>query len=269
MVTFSGAALNLLVAAWMLPFIRILAMLSTAPLYDQKAIPMPARVGLAALLGLIMVPVLPPPPSLTDHAAVGVIAQQIVIGVSIGFSIKVVFTAFQIAGDVMGLQMGLAFAQFVDPSKGNQSPILGTLLTTLASLAFLSLNGHLMLIDAILKSFEIVPIGARSTGVHFENIFMAGGILFMLGLQIALPVISALLIGNIILGILAKASPQMNLMSIGFSITITMGVVVLSISTPQMVNTFSEALTRITTISILDQQPPATPGPQFSPLTVQ
>lgn len=261
MIGINGDALNLWLAAWLFPFIRILAMLSAAPLYDQKAIPRQVRVGLAAVMAFVVMPTLPPPPSLDDASAVGIIAQQVVIGLAIGFSIKVVFTAFQMAGDIIGLQMGLGFAQFVDPDKGGATPILGTFLTLLASLIFLTMDGHLMLIDAIVASFDVVPIGARSSGVNFENIFSAGGILFMLALQISLPVVSALLIANIILGLLAKASPQMNLMSIGFSITITMGVVILSFSTPYLINTFGEALTRITSVSILDEQAP----PQVTP----
>lgn len=251
MVTFSGDALNLWLAAWMFPFVRLMAMFSSAPLYDQKTIPMPVRIGLAAILAFLLSSILPQPRPLNDAVAVALVAQQVVIGLALGFSIKVIFTAFQLAGDAIGLQMGLAFAQFVDPEKGSVSPLIGTLLTTLASLVFLALNGHLMLVDAIVKSFDIVPIGANTTGVRFENIVLAGSMLFMLGLQIALPVIGALLVANIILGILTKASPQMNLMSIGFSLTITLGVIVLSFSIPYLVNTFAEALTRITTVSVL------------------
>lgn len=215
---------------------------------------MQVRIGLSAIISLIVVSMIEMPRSVNDPAVVGIIAQQVIIGLALGFSIKVVFTAFQIAGDVIGLQMGLGFAQFVDPARGMSGPLIGTFLTVLASLIFLSMEGHLMLIDAVVKSFEVVPIGSRTSGVNFENIFAAGGILFMLGLQIALPVISALLVANIILGILTKASPQMNLMSIGFSITIVMGIFVLSFSAPYLINTFGEAITRISTVSILTPQ---------------
>jgi len=231
-----------------------MAMLSTAPIYDQRSLPIQVRIGLSAIIAFLLAQTLPQPVPINDPMTVAIIAQQILIGVALGFSMKIVFAAFQFAGDIIGLQMGLAFAQFVDPEKGSVSPLIGSFLTILASLIFLSMEGHLMLIDAVTKSFDVVPIGSPSSGVTFENIVISGGMLFMLGLQIALPIVGALLVANLVLGILTKASPQMNLMSVGFSLTIAMGVLVLSFSVPYMVSTFSEALTRIASVAILRAQ---------------
>jgi len=254
MFTINGDALNLLIAAWVFPFVRIMAMLSTAPIYDQRSLPIQVRIGLSAIIALLLAQTLPQPVPINDPMTVAIIAQQILIGVALGFSMKIVFAAFQFAGDIIGLQMGLAFAQFVDPEKGSVSPLIGSFLTILASLIFLSMEGHLMLIDAVTKSFDVVPVGSPSSGVTFENIVLAGGMLFMLGLQIALPVVGALLVANLVLGILTKASPQMNLMSVGFSLTIAMGILVLSFSVPYMVSTFAEALTRVASVAILRAQ---------------
>ena len=134
MVPINGEQLEMWIAAFLWPFIRILAMLATAPVFDNRTVQRRTRVALAAMIAMLMMPILPTPPTLSSAQAVPVLIQQILIGVSMGFSMRLVFAAFEMAGDLLGLQMGLAFAQFIDPSRGTQTPLLGSFLGVLASL---------------------------------------------------------------------------------------------------------------------------------------
>jgi len=152
----------------------------------------------------------------------------------------------------LGLQMGLAFAQFIDPARGTQTPLIGSFLGVLASLVFLVIDGHLLVIAAVVQSFELIPVSANMTVVNSQNIAQAGSIMFMLALQISLPVMAAVLISNIVLGILARAAPQLNVMSIGFSITIGVGLWILWVSLPYFIAGIDGAIGRLLSISVLN-----------------
>lgn len=254
MVPINGEQLEMWIAAFLWPFIRILAMLATAPVFDNRTVQRRTRVALAAIIAMLMMPILPTPPTLSSAQAVPVLIQQILIGVSMGFSMRLVFAAFEMAGDLLGLQMGLAFAQFIDPSRGTQTPLLGSFLGVLASLVFLVIDGHLLVIAAVVQSFELIPISAKLTVVNAQNIAMAGGIMFTLALQISLPVLAAVLISNIVLGILARAAPQLNVMSIGFSITIGVGLWILWVSLPYFIAGIDGAIGRLLSVSVLTPQ---------------
>ncbi len=252
MVPINGEQLELWIASFLWPFIRVLAMLATAPVFDNKTVQRRTRVALAALVTLLMMPLLPTPPTLSSAQAVPVLLQQILIGVSMGFSMRLIFAAFEMAGDLLGLQMGLAFATFIDPARGNQTPLLGSFMGVLASLVFLVIDGHLLVIAALVQSFELIPVSAKLDVVNFQNIAMAGNIMFMLALQISLPVLAAVLICNIVLGILARAAPQLNVMSIGFSITISVGLWVLWVSLPYFIAGIDGAMGRLLSISVIN-----------------
>jgi flagellar biosynthetic protein FliR len=252
MVPINGEQLEIWIASFLWPFIRILAMLATAPVFDNRTVQRRTRVGLAALIAILMMPLLPAPPVLSSAQAIPVLIQQILIGVAMGFSMRLVFAAFEMAGDLLGLQMGLAFAQFIDPARGMQTPLIGSFLGVLAMLTFLVIDGHLLVIAAVVQSFELIPISANLSVVNSQSIAMAGSIMFMLALQISLPVMAAVLISNIVLGILARAAPQLNVMSIGFSITIGVGLWILWVSLPYFIAGIDSAIGRLLSISVLN-----------------
>ena len=252
MIPINGEQLEIWIATFLWPFIRILAMLATAPVFDNRTIQRRTRVGLAALIAILMMPLLPAPPVLSSAQAIPVLIQQILIGVAMGFSMRLVFAAFEMAGDLLGLQMGLAFAQFIDPARGTQTPLIGSFLGVLAMLTFLVIDGHLLVIAAVVQSFELIPISANLAVVNSQSIAMAGSIMFMLALQISLPVMAAVLISNIVLGILARAAPQLNVMSIGFSITIGVGLWILWVSLPYFIAGIDSAIGRLLSISVLN-----------------
>ncbi|MEH6999576.1 MAG: flagellar biosynthetic protein FliR [Limnobacter sp.] len=252
MVPINGEQLEIWIASFLWPFIRILAMLATAPVFDNRTVQRRTRVGLAALIAILMMPLLPAPPVLSSAQAIPVLIQQILIGVAMGFSMRLVFAAFEMAGDLLGLQMGLAFAQFIDPARGTQTPLIGSFLGVLAMLTFLVIDGHLLVIAAVVQSFELIPISANLSVVNSQSIALAGSIMFMLALQISLPVMAAVLISNIVLGILARAAPQLNVMSIGFSITIGVGLWILWVSLPYFIAGIDSAIGRLLSISVLN-----------------
>ena len=252
MVPINGEPLEIWIASFLWPFIRILAMLATAPVFDNRTVQRRTRVGLAALIAILMMPLLPPPPVLSSAQAIPVLIQQILIGVAMGFSMRLVFAAFEMAGDLLGLQMGLAFAQFIDPARGTQTPLIGSFLGVLAMLTFLVIDGHLLVIAAVVQSFELIPISANLAVVNSQSIAMAGSIMFMLALQISLPVMAAVLISNIVLGILARAAPQLDVMSIGFSITIGVGLWILWVSLPYFIAGIDGAIGRLLSVSVLN-----------------
>jgi flagellar biosynthetic protein FliR len=160
--------------------------------------------------------------------------QQFIIGISIGFSMRLVFVAIELAGHLIGMSMGLGFASFYDPQTEGQTTAISQFLVLLCMLVFLSLDGHLMFVTVMANSFTVMPIGSEG-GIDAMKIATWGETIFSSGLLIALPVVTALLIANMALGILTKTAPQLNLFGIGFPITISIGFIVLAVSLPTII----------------------------------
>jgi flagellar biosynthetic protein FliR len=172
------------------------------------------------------------PPLSTQDAFIYII-QQLLVALSLGFSVRMIFAAVEFSGDIMGYQMGLSFATFMDPQNAHQSPVLGGLLGVLASLCFFVVDGHLLVIATLVKSFELIPVSA-DLGLAFQPMILLrqAGTIFSMGLHLALPIIGAMLICNVALGLLAKAAPQLSIFSIGFAITLLVGFGVLYLVLP-------------------------------------
>ncbi|MBC7207000.1 MAG: flagellar biosynthetic protein FliR [Methyloversatilis sp.] len=234
MINLSAAQLDLWMAGFLFPLARILGLIATAPILNNRAIPARIRMGFGAAMTLALIPALPPS-GLVVGSWPGLLAllQQMLIGIALGFSMRVVFTAIDLAGELIGLQMGLGFAMFYDPDNAAQSPVISEFLGLLAMLVFLSINGHLMLLAVIGNSFEWWPVGAD---LFPANGWMAiarwGSTIFSAGVMLALPVIAALLVVNIALAILTRAAPTLNLFAIGFPVTLIAGFVMLLLSMP-------------------------------------
>lgn len=234
MINLSAAQLDLWMAGFLFPLARILGLIATAPILNNRAIPARIRMGFGAAMTLALIPALPPS-GLIVGSWPGLLAllQQMLIGIALGFSMRVVFTAIDLAGELIGLQMGLGFAMFYDPDNAAQSPVISEFLGLLAMLVFLSINGHLMLLAVIGNSFEWWPVGAD---LFPANGWMAiarwGSTIFSAGVMLALPVIAALLVVNIALAILTRAAPTLNLFAIGFPVTLIAGFVMLLLSMP-------------------------------------
>jgi len=238
MIAISSIQLDAWLAAFMFPMARILALLATAPIFNSASIPTRLRLITGLAISLALIPALPPMPAVPSGSWISlvILGQQIVIGVLMGLTLRIVFSAIDLAGELIGMQMSLGFATAYDPQTAGQTPVIAEFLGLVATLAFLAVNGHLMVLAALAESFSILPVSA--TPFHLEGIkalLSWSAALFSVGLMLALPIVAALLIANISLGVLTKVAPQMNLFSIGFVITIGIGFVMLHLTLPNFV----------------------------------
>ncbi|MBS1210511.1 MAG: flagellar biosynthetic protein FliR [Proteobacteria bacterium] len=233
MLAITSAQLDALLLAWVYPIARVLGMLGTAPVFRSAGAPRKIRLALGLVIGAAIASVLPPPPPIQPGTwfGMGVFVQQILIGTGMGLGLRIVMSAVDIAGSIIGFQMGLSFASFFDPNSSGQTAVLSEFLGLLNTLTFLALNGHLLMINVLVHSFELAPIGGVSiTGPAWLVLIHLGSMAFASGLLIALPIITALLITNIALAVLTRAAPQLNLFAIGFPITSTIGLLVILLS---------------------------------------
>ncbi|WP_411877542.1 flagellar biosynthetic protein FliR [Polaromonas sp. YR568] len=224
--------LNLWMVAFLWPFVRMLALISTAPIFSEHAVPRRTKVGLAMLLTLVIAPTLGAPPAVPLVSAAGfwILVQQILIGAAMGFSMRMVFAAVQAAGEYAGLQMGLSFASFFDPTSGGNTMVIARLLNVMAMLIFLAVDGHLMLVMVLAESFQALPIAdAPLAAGGWFLLANAGGEIFAGGLMLALPLIATLLTLNLAMGILNRVSPQFSIFAVGFPITLLAGVAMLQL----------------------------------------
>ena len=232
MLSVTSAQLEGWLALLAYPMARILGFLGAAPVFGNNAVPRRIKlmVGLAVTLGLM--PVVPsvPQAALDSWSGLLLIVQQTHIGIAMGLVLRVVFAALDLMGEIISLQMGLSFATFFDPIAGGQTAVVGEFLTLLATLVLLSLNGHLLMLDALARSFEWLPVSATLPHRGGWMILVRfGASIFASGLLMALPVVTALLITNIALGVLTRAAPQLNLFALGFPLTLMGGFAILGL----------------------------------------
>ncbi len=245
MLAFTSAQLEAWMVALLWPAARVLAMVSIAPLFGHASIPVRVKVGLGLLLSMAIAPGLPPLPTVAPFSGEGfvVLLQQMLIGLAIGFTMRLVFAAFEMAGELAALTMGLSFATFFDPLSRTQASTVTQMFSWLAMMVFVSSNLHLALLAALADSFHTLPISALPMGTGpFRTVALMGGTIFATGLQLALPILAALLVTNLALGILNKAAPQLNLFGIGFPITLGVGFVMISLVLPYLTEPLLRAM---------------------------
>lgn len=173
--------------------------------------------------------------SFNDSRALSVLLQQVIVGLSIGFAVRVVFSAVELAGEVVGFQMGLNFAAFFDPAMNTQSSAVARFFAQMASLLFVVMNGHILVMMAVSRSFVAFPVSP-----HFLDALISmqlqrlGAELFASALWIALPMVGILIFTNMALGIVSRVAPQMNIFSIGFPITLVVGIVGIAVTLPML-----------------------------------
>ncbi len=239
MITFTTAQLNAWLAEFLWPLARILALISTAPIFNQPNFPTIAKVGLGSLLAIIVAPTLGPLPdvSVGSFAGLLILLQQMLIGASFGMVMQIVFTAAQAAGEFAGLQMGLSFAQLITPTATDGSTlVLSNLMNVLCTLVFLALDGHLRLISALMESFSTLPISTINVQAHgFETVAAWGSSIFSGGLMLCLPIVAVILMSNLSVGILNRAAPQIGVYQVGFAITLTVGMLMLLFTLPDII----------------------------------
>lgn len=230
MIEVTSAQLEAWIAAFIYPLTRILGLLTTAPPFSNVAMPTRIRLIAGLAIALALVPALPAPPPISPASGAGllILAQQMLIGLTMGFVMRLTIAAVDFAGEFIGLQIGLGFATFYDPDSASQTPVISNFLSLLATLVLLSINGHLMILATLAQSFQALPVGGTSIAPGtWLNMAHAGVIIFASGLLLSLPVVCAMLIVNIAMGVLTRAAPQLNLFAVGFPITLTGGFIVL------------------------------------------
>lgn len=237
MIALTEAQLVAWLSPMLWPFLRVLAVFTSAPLFSSRAFPIRARIGLAFFIAFAAQPSLQGQPiiSINGPEALGAVVQQVGIGLAIGFTVRLVFAAVELAGDAVGFQMGLNFAAFFDPSLNSQSSAVARFFGHMATFLFIVMNGHLMVMMAVIKSFEAFPVDQNFLdALKHMNVYELGTQLFASGLWIALPMIGMLMFVNLALGIVSRVAPQMNIYAIGFPITLTVGLIGITATLPML-----------------------------------
>jgi len=221
-------------SAFLFILIRVAAFLLAIPLIGGGAVPntVKAMIVLSTSVMLFQVVKMPVPELSLITLVLGVLGE-IVIGLIIGLVVRLLFSAIDIGAEIVGTQMGFGAAQMFDPISNQQASLIGRVEGVLAMLIFLAVNGHHIVIEALVRSFDLVPgIGFYPSGRLVEQVVEIGGRMFVLGLKIGLPVIVALLMANAAIGVLSRVVPQMNVLLFSFPVTISLGLVVLGLSLP-------------------------------------
>ncbi len=248
MIQFTEAQFLAWITPLLWPFARVLALFTTLPVLGQRNVPARVRVALALFITVCAQPSLPPIPvvPLDSALALMVLAQQLLIGITLGFAARIVFAAIEFAGELAGLQMGLNFAMFFDPSTGGQATSVSRFFGVTVGWLFIVINGHLLLIAAVVRSFTTFPVSAEPFAFLRAMQPQAWGAeIFSLGLWIALPLVAMLLFVNLVLGIISRVAQQMNIFAIGFPITLCAGLVGVLLTLPMFQVPMTLALERM------------------------
>lgn len=231
----------------MWPLFRVAGLIMTAPVFAAKTVPVRVRLGLSVAITVMILPIMPPTtPSveLFSPSSFFLIAQQLLIGVLMGFTLQIVLAAIVTGGQVVAMQMGLGFAAMVDPQNGTQTPVLSQFYVIMVVLVYLAMNGHLVLIEVLIDSFKTMPVSMQGlVPEDFNKVVHWAAILFSGAIGIAIPAIASLLIVNFTFGIMTRAAPQMNIFAIGFPLTMLLGFGVIFATLPSVVPQSSNMFT--------------------------
>lgn len=222
-------ALGAWIGGYLLVLFRIGGFFLVAPVFGTQLVPARVRTGLAVLVTVLIVPMLPPlaPQDPLSVAMAVTIIKQLLIGLALGFTMQVFFQAIVFGAQVIAMQMALGFASMVDPANGINVTVLAQYFLLMLTLVFLATNGHLVMFEVMLESFRYLPIaGSWDWSGASWSIAGWGSWLFMSGLLLALPAVTALLIVNIAFGVMTRAAPQLNVFSLGFPLALLLGLVI-------------------------------------------
>ena len=219
-------------------FVRVGAILMSMPIFKSGSIPVLVKFGLALGASIVLYPVLDRTtfPVVRDLGsfAIGVIGE-IMLGISIGMAVNLIFVGLQMAGQISGYQMGLALARVMDPSAGQQVPLLSQFFQLFAFLIFLAINAHHWFLMALADSFQMVPpFGFKVSGSLIEQLIHIGGYMFAIAIKVGAPVIAALLLASVAFGLIARTVPQMNVFFVAMPLKIIIGLLFIGFSLPYL-----------------------------------
>lgn len=221
-----------------LVFLRTGAFLMALPGLNAPSVPLLFRIGLALAASLLLAPTLAPaaPPFLADGVSLGVAAAgEILLGLLAGMAVRLVFEGLQLAGQIVGYQMGMAIAEVIDPASEDQVALLAQFNTLLATLIFLAINGHHAFIRSLVESYALVPpLGFQMNGPVMERLIRLSAELFVIGLKAGAPLIVALMLSTVSFGLVARTVPQMNIFIVSMPLNIGVGLIFLGMSLPHL-----------------------------------
>jgi flagellar biosynthetic protein FliR len=221
----------------LLIFVRLTSFFIIAPLFAMKGVPNQFKIGLAFFIALVALSNLPDgEPLPLDSFYILLIIKELGVGLALGFTAALLLYTVQIAGAFIDFQMGFSIASVMDPQTGTQVPIIGHFKYILALLFLLTVNGHHFMLDGVMQSFQSFPVESIAFSAKMEDVahfftklFVE---MFMIALQIALPIVGALFLVDVALGILAKTVPQLNIFAVGLPLKIIVGFIMLFLSMP-------------------------------------
>jgi flagellar biosynthesis protein FliR len=232
---------------YLMIFARITSMIVVAPLLGHQAVPVQVKVGLGFFFSFVLYPMVAATHPHVDTGLWALIVtglQEIATGVLIGFVAGLLFAGVQYAGEIISLNMGLSFANILDPETNESNAVIGEFLYLTTLLIFLAINGHHFLIEAMYLSYNAVPIGTFTPEPALSHqLLRIAGSVFVIGIKFAAPVLVAIFLSNVAMGILARVMPQMNIFTISFSLNIGVGLIVLMTTAPLIVYVFKKTLT--------------------------
>ena len=233
---------------WMIAMIRPGAAFIAAPVFGAPQVPLQLRAVVALAIGvpaLANTPFVLPVGGVVSVAGFVLVAGEVLAGLALGFAVQIGFSAAMVAGEVIGNAMGLGFAAMVDPASGAPTPAVSQFLSLMAVFLFLSTGGHLQLAAIIVESYHALPPGEAWLGAKsVQGLVLFGGDLFAAGLAIALPVGFAIILVQLVMAMLARSAPQMNIFSVGLPATLMAGLVLMAIAAPVMADGITAAIQR-------------------------
>jgi flagellar biosynthetic protein FliR len=235
--TLTEAALSAWYQSYFWPFLRIGGLVLAAPLFSAQAVPPRVRLMFALALAVALAPLLPATAALESFSAQWCleIVRELAVGVGLGLALQLVFEAVMMAGELVSYGMGLGFAQLADPLHGASAPMLGQFYQVFTALLFFSLGGHLRLVQMLADSFQHLPAGRAAPAPEAFFALASGGMqIFSGALQIALPAVAALLLVNLAFGVMNRSAPALNMLSIGFPLSLVVGLLLLRLTIAQL-----------------------------------
>jgi flagellar biosynthetic protein FliR len=213
---------------------RVAGIFSAIPVFGGRSIPLHVKVVIIMMITLVCFPALsitaPVIPADAFTLAL-LVLREVMVGITLGFITRIIFSAVEFSGQIIGMQMGFTISSIIDPSQGTQTQIMSVMQTLLATLLFLSMNIHHLFIRTIVDSFRIIPLGGWHLNAEIIAFLVKGtSDIFILGIRLAAPVMVALLLTSVTLGIMARAFPQMNIFMVSMPLNIGIGFIVLGLT---------------------------------------
>jgi flagellar biosynthetic protein FliR len=213
---------------------RVAGIFAALPVFGGKRLPTKIKIVVIVMITLVCFPALaltPPAVPSSTFALILLVLREVMVGLTLAFVTQIIFSAVEFSGQIIGLQMGFSISSIIDPTSGGQVQIMSVMQSLLATLMFLSMNIHHLFIRTIVDSFRILPLaGWHINGETVMFLAKATSDVFVLGVRLAAPVMVALLLTSVTLGIMARAFPQMNVFMISMPLNIGIGFIVLGLT---------------------------------------